>query len=334
MPEQRLHEFKIAVLFLLNHRLGVPGVGRPLHVDGGIQRREPLHRGEVRIGAVFQQECRNVEVAVGNRHHHGRNFFRSAETIDVGARFHQRTHGLERTIARGIEKRRCAAGEVGSELSPGRLRSRRVGGWRSLGRRCAGVGFKRNSFHRSDFGRGVGIGAPGYQCADSRAPVLCRGEHQRRLFPGQFFGVHVSAVFQQSLDGIHAARRGCHHQRCNAGVACRVDIGSGGGQHFHHGAAAGLRSQKNRCNGTHSREGFRIRALCQQRFSHRPVITRGSPVQRGHSIALGRVHVRLFRQQRSDRCHLAGLRGIGHGSGTRRAQTHRQRKQNCRGRTH
>ena len=116
--------------------LGAAGARRPLDVDGGIERRDAVDGGVVRVGAALEQHLREVEVAVDGGLDERRGVVADLRLVDVHARVEERLGGVDVPFARGKEKRRHAAvgvdelvaGEVAIDAGRlGRTGRRRVG---------------------------------------------------------------------------------------------------------------------------------------------------------------------------------------------------------------
>ncbi len=264
-------------------------------------------------------------MAIGDRHHHRADLLRSARQVYIGAGFHQRANRIHRTIARGIQQRRCATAlrsskltsrtpasattstAVGGRSARGR-RNRR--GW-LLGRHRAGIGLEPDALHRGHFRGRIRVCTLCDQCANCTTAILVGGEHEGGLLTRLFFNIHIRAVLHQRIHRFSAARGGSHHQRCDAGLICGVHIRARSGEGLHHGAVPRLTGKEQRRHRAQACCGPHIRLCSQQRLRHGQIAVSGGPMQRRHTIALRRIHIGFLRDQRANQREVPALCRIG-----------------------
>jgi hypothetical protein len=82
---------------------------RPLDVDGGIEGRDAVDGGAVRVGAALEHHLREVKVAVDHRFDERRGVVADLGLVDVGAGVEERPGGVDVAFTGGKQERRHAA---------------------------------------------------------------------------------------------------------------------------------------------------------------------------------------------------------------------------------
>ncbi len=146
-----------------------------------------------------------------------------------------------------------------------------------------------------------GVGTVLQQFCHHVAAVASGREHQRGLAVCGFPGVGVGLVREQRLDRIHLAGCRRQHERCRPGRRRRVDVRSRIHQRVDDRRRAVLAGEVQRrvaaqpCRRPHVGPGV------EQNAGQLGIAVGDRPVQRGHAIALGRVHIGAVAQQRFHR---------------------------------
>ena len=302
--EQRLHQLEVADLLLDRQRVRRPGHRRVLHVDRRIERREPIHIREVRVGAVVDEELSDFVMAVADGDDQRAAMVAGAQSIHVGAGGDECAHGVQVAFPCGEQQRRhaphhrVAAGHGTARL--GFLLRQRIA-----------VVVELVLLEGDDCCRRLEIGAVRRQRGDHASAVFRGGKHQRGLLVRGLPRVHIRSAFQEQGHGVRASGDGRCHQGGRTVRVRGVGAGPGVEHRLDHGRVAVLAGDQQRRDGADARGRFRARARRNEQRGDVEIVVERRPVQRRHAIALSGVDVDLLLQQGPDRLRVALLRRVG-----------------------
>ena len=267
-----------------------------------------------------------------------------AHLVDVGAAVDQRERGVGVTVTRGEQERRqptlCAHqiriaqwfGLVAGVVVGGGPRATRCragdgrqtrggafGGPLLLDRGDPGVAgaalggvFAIAGADVDHLGGDGHVGAARGQAFDRLGAAVAGGEHQRGLSPLRLARIRIGAGVEEQRNGGDVARGGGKVQRHRAGGGDRAGLGATGQQQPHHAVRAFLRRKVERRVAADPGHGLHVGAGVEQQRRGVSLVTPCGPVQRGHAVALRRIHVHAPGQQRLQRRKVALHRGVGH----------------------
>ena len=168
--------------------------------------------------------------------------------------------------------------------------------------------------HVHDAGRGSRIGAGGHQAAHHCGAASGRGVHERRLAPLRLTGIHDGPVVEKGLHRGEITGRG--------GVVERLDTGRIGPRRR---ARTLLQKDPDEVGGAlpsceversvvaQARHGFGMCPRHQEDLRQFGVAVLGGPVESGHAVAVGGVHVLATPKHGAHTVGVVGAGGVGDG---------------------
>ena len=321
-------------------------------MDRGVEGRRSRVALQVGVGALVEQPHGEVEVAVQGRHEQRGTQVAAGDLVDVGSAVEQRLYDVVVALARGIVERSVAAlpayqlvvghrrpGLPADGGPPGRPflfllafvfllfvvvlpgSVHRGVGDDVLAEERGEAGVTLSDEHAVFPGHGrivdhMGldrrIRAGSEQRAHHVGPAVGGGEHERGLPVGGFLRVHVGALVHQGHRDLRVARPGGVVERGFARLGGRFEVGARIRQQAHDAGMA--RPAGNHDGGEAAQPGgcLQVRARKDEDVGQLLLAVLGRPVQRGHAVALGRVHVRARAQQLAHLVGVAAHGGVGH----------------------
>ncbi len=265
------------------------GLGQRVHVDRRVQRGHARGLGDVRIGALVDQQAGEIEMQVDDRRHQRARAV-GIGPIQVGAGLGERPRRVDGALPRGIHQRRPSSSGQDRRPRDDAVAEPELGKRRLVRLR-------------------VDVGAMRDQHLDGVRVIFDRRPHQRGLSQHAFLRVHVGAVIEQHRHhGRVAAACGGHQNRLvfrQAGVRVRARRQ----QRVDDGNVAVQRRQRQRRHAVPIRR-FRVRARAQQQLDRLEIVRANRPMQRRRPIGLRCIDRGGLFQQRAQRGVVPRLCGL------------------------
>ena len=155
---------------------------------------------------------------------------------------------------------------------------------------------------------------PGFQQRrDGLGAAERRPEHEGGLSPLGFAGVHRGAMVEQDGDGAHISGGGGEVERRRARFGHRRRVGPCLGQNRDDLAVTLLGRYVQRSVRAQPRGRLERCPRVDQQPRDFAIPVQGRPVNAGHPVAVGRVHVGAVREQRPDGLDVVPFGGVGDG---------------------
>ena len=269
--------------------------------DGDLQRAGTVAAGPIDVGAGAQQGHRHLGMTLPGRVQQGGQPALHTHPFGVVARRAaldpRGVAALRRNVAeslhgpRGPHRRLHLAGR-GPPPLPVAGRRRRAEPVQHLlappgGGAVHGVEVGQVDHLRGDFE----VRAALHQHVHRPEPVGGGGEHQGRLPPGALADVHVGPVVEKGRDGLGVPRLRGEMQRRRPARRAGVRVGTGFQQRPHNRHPAAPPRDVQRRMATEASRRLKMSAGVEQHLGQLAVAPHRRPMQRGHAVGPGRLHV-------------------------------------------
>ena len=274
------------------HERGIVGV-HVARLDRGPERRSSVPVAGADIGALVDQQPRDVDVIVRNRGDERRDAV-GFDLIDVGAAGQQALHDIEAAVARRVLKRRQASGNRVAQPAIRQAASHDANPVAEPRHRIRQDPRRRGADSR----RRVHPRAALDQQLDDRRMIVADGDHQGGLLEGRILAVDRRAPIEEQPHGVERADVRRRHQRCFAGRVGGIGIGARIEQQRDHRRIAVRAGEKQRSDAVAVGER-RVGAGGEHQPRHVQIVRPHGPVERGGAVAARRVDVNLLREERA-----------------------------------